>query len=239
MTVVAAIDTATTCCSVAVAGHDGVLLAEIVAPNGPAHTGRLLPDLHHALAIAGATAEDIETVVVGLGPGTFTGLRIGVATARALAQAGGSRLVGVPSLQALVHELRRGDPGRDATAYVALIDGKRGEVFATVAPAAAEAEGLTVVEAADIPELLSRQAGALVGGDGARLYADLLPTTVTLSPLVGPPTAAMALHAWLAGARGVVEGWADVVPIYGREPDAQRWSARPQAGRRSAVTGRP
>lgn len=246
MSLVVAMDTATACCSVAVGEGDGRLLAEIVVPTGPAHTQRLLPDLHHALAMAGAVPEDIGTVVVGLGPGTFTGLRIGVATARALAQVSGARLVGVPSLQSLLVELRSGDPLGGASAYVALVDGKRREVFAAVleAPSAAGATAADVqrplvVAADDIPELLGRHPGALVGGDGARLYRDLLPPPATLSPLVGSPTAAMALRAWRAGAAGVVEGWADVVPIYGREPDAQRWSARPQAGRRSAVSEDP
>lgn len=243
MTLVVAMDTATACCSVAVGGEDGSLLAEIVAPTGPAHTQRLLPDLHQALAMAGAAPEDIGTVVVGLGPGTFTGLRIGVATARALAQVSGARLVGVPSLQSLLVELRSGDPLGGASAYVAMVDGKRREVFAAVLEAspvtgatAADVHRPLVVAADDIPELLGCHPGALIGGDGARLYRDLLPPSATLSPLVGPPTAAMALRAWRAGAAGAVEGWAHVVPIYGREPDAQRWSARPRAGRRSAVS---
>ncbi len=246
MTLVVAMDTATVCCSVAVGGEDGSLLAEVVAPTGPAHTQRLLPDLHRALAMAGAAPEDIGTVVVGLGPGTFTGLRIGVATARALAQVSGARLVGVPSLQSLLVELRSGDPLGGATAYVALVDGKRREVFAAVLEAssatgagagpAADVQRPLVVAADDIPELLGRHPGALIGGDGARLYRDLLPPSATLSPLVGPPTAAMALRAWHGRAAGVVEGCDRVVPIYGREPDAQRWSARPRAGRRSAVS---
>jgi len=248
VTIVVAMDTATTCCSVAVADEDGSLLAEVVAPAGPAHTQRLLPDLHQALAMAGAAPEDVGTVVVGLGPGTFTGLRIGVATARALAQVSGARLVGVPSLQSLLVELQSGDRLGGASVYVALVDGKRREVFAAVLEAppatgagggrAADVHRPLVVAADDIPELLCRYPGALVGGDGAWLYRDLLPPSATLSPLVGPPTAAMALRAWRAGAAGVVEGWDHVVPIYGREPDAQRWSGRPPAGRRAAVSER-
>mgnify|MGYP000949469883 CR=1 FL=1 len=81
-----ALETASAACSVAVGDPDGRLLAEITAPRGPAHTQRLLPDVHHALTIAGVDVAEVHTVVVGIGPGTFTGLRIGVATARAFVQ---------------------------------------------------------------------------------------------------------------------------------------------------------
>jgi tRNA threonylcarbamoyladenosine biosynthesis protein TsaB len=277
VSVVVALETATPCCSVAVTDTEGALLAEVVAPAGPAHARRLLPDLHYALHVAGAAAEDIETVVVGLGPGTFTGLRIGVATARALAQAGDARLVGVPSLEALAWALAEGDAAAKARAYVALIDGKRREVFAgcyaRAAGAAihdAQADGmgsrapsnagtgrepvapgshalavlrpLAVVPADDLLDFLAAWPSAVVGGDGAYLYRERLPTGAHLARSVGAPTARMVLRAWRAGVPGVVEGLASTVPIYGREPDAVRWthrqrSAPPRSGPPSTRTG--
>lgn len=262
MSVVVALETATTSCSVAVADPHGALLAEVVAPAGPAHTRRLLPDLHHALQIAGAGPADVETVVVGLGPGTFTGLRIGVATARALAQANGARLIGVPSLEALGWALAEGDAAAKASAYITLIDGKRREVFAAcytraarsavhaadageeqARPAGAALTVLrapTVVPAAELLGFLSEWPSAVVGGDGAHLYRDTLPANAHLARTVTAPTARMALRAWRAGVPGVTEGIPDTVPVYGREPDAARWTERQgaRAGARSAPRGR-
>ena len=129
-----------------------------------------------------------------LGPGTFTGLRIGVATARALAQATGARLGGVPTLEALAQALAAASRGASATTFIALIDGRRREVFAgcfrRVAAASGSASGsrvrrprsapppallepepgleLAVVPADDLGDFLSAWPGAVVGGDGAR-----------------------------------------------------------------------
>ena len=237
-----AIETATAACSVAVAAPDGRLVADISAPTGPAHTQRLLADVHHVLGMTGAQAGDVRTVVVGLGPGTFTGLRIGVATARALAQAVGARLVGVPSLAGLALALAEGDAAAKATALVALIDGKRREVFAACylraagyavhcasderAPTLDLVRGPSVVPAGELQAFLAPWPTAIVGGDGAHLYASELPVGAHLARWVTAPSAAMILRAWQACVPGVVEGADDVLPIYGRAPDAQRWTAR-------------
>ena len=237
-----AIETATAACSVAVAGTDGRLLAEINAPVGSAHTQRLLADIHHMLGMVTAQATDVRTVVVGLGPGTFTGLRIGVATARALAQAVGARLVGVPTLAGLALALAEGDAAAKATTLVALIDGKRSEVFAACyvraagyavhcasderAPALDLVRGPAVVPATELQAFLSPWPTAIVGGDGAHLYATELPAGAHLARWVTAPSAAMMLRAWQACVPGIVHGADDVLPIYGRAPDAQRWTAR-------------
>ncbi len=106
-----AVETATTACSVALCDADGRVLAEVVALDGPAHTQRLLPGVHDVLVQAGAEWADVDIVAVGLGPGAFTGLRIGVATARALAQADGRvRLAGVPTTAALALALAEASP---------------------------------------------------------------------------------------------------------------------------------
>ena len=67
-------------------------------------------------------------------------------------------------------------------------------------------------------------AGALVGGDGARLYADLLPPIVHRARAVAAPTAAMLVRAWQARTPGSVAGIGRTLPIYGRRPDATRWA---------------
>ena len=193
-----ALETATAACSVAVAGADGRLLAEVSAPTGPAHTQRLLADIHHVLGMTGAAAADVRTVVVGLGPGTFTGLRIGVATARALAQAVGARLVGVPTLAGLALALAEGDAAAKAAALVALIDGKRARGLRRLLPAAPRGDavhcasderrpglelirGPVVVAAAELQAFLAPWPTAIVGGDGAHLYAAELPAGAHLA----------------------------------------------------------
>ena len=227
---VLALETATLACSVAVADVEGRVLAEISSEVGPAHAQRLLPDAHRALAMCAAGLDDVETLLVSLGPGSFTGLRIGVATARALAQADPRlRLVGVPTLAALAQALADGDARASAKIFVPLIDGRRGEVFAARyergGDGLVEAEPrLAVVRAADLAAFLAPWPGALVGGDGARLYSDLLPPTVHRARAVAAPTAAMVVRAWRAQISGTVVGISHTLPVYGRRPDATRWA---------------
>jgi len=77
----------------------------------PAHAGKLLLLVEEALDAAGASWDDIERIAVGVGPGSFTGLRIGIATARGLAQARNLPLIGVSSLAALAKGVRPPYPG--------------------------------------------------------------------------------------------------------------------------------
>lgn len=232
-----ALETSTAAASAAAVGPGGELLGASLTTDGPLQARRLLEGVHEALSGAGAGLDEVATIVCGLGPGTFTGLRIGVATARALAQAAGLPLAGVPSLEALARGLAA-DAGAGATHFVPLIDGRRNEVFAAVyrraestggvGPlAGADLElvvGLTVVGAADLPQFLGRWPGAIVGGDGAALHAGLLPATVVLaSGVVGPaagPSALMVARTFLAGSPAIRRGFDETLPIYGREPDA-------------------
>jgi tRNA threonylcarbamoyladenosine biosynthesis protein TsaB len=232
-----ALETATRACSVALVADDGNVLAESIDREGPAHTQRLLPGVHAVLTAAGVALEEVETIAVGLGPGAYTGMRIGIATARALAQAGdGVHLVGVPTLGALAWALADGSRASaqadraPADHVVALIDGRRKEVFAACYALSAGVptpleEAPAVVRAADLAAFLSAWPDAVVGGDGAAFYADALPVGVHRDRAVLGPTATMVARAWLAGVPGALEGLADVLPIYGRVPDAARWTA--------------
>jgi tRNA threonylcarbamoyladenosine biosynthesis protein TsaB len=225
-----ALETATVACSVALSSGGGDLLAERVELQGPAHTRVLLRQAHEVLEEAGAAAADVGTVLVGLGPGAFTGLRIGVATARGLALAGGARLGGVPSLTALALALAASPAGEAADRFVPLIDARRREVF--TACYRRDADGvhactpLAAVPSVDLEAYLEQFPGAVVGGDGAVLYAERVPRSVSVAGGVVAPTAAMVLRAWLAGTGDRREGPASVLPVYGREPDAVRWHER-------------
>ncbi len=228
-----ALETATTACSVALCAADGTLAAEVVALDGPAHTQLLLPGVHEVLARAGAGWDGVDTVAAGLGPGAFTGLRIGIATARALAQADGRvRLAGVPTTAALALALRERVP--EAATLVPLIDGRRREVFAAVYEPDDDhgvrlVHEVVVLPVAEAPAWLAGLGGAAVaGGDGVALLGDALPPGVTDAGLPAP-TAAMVGRAVARGVPGLVTGPDAVLPLYGRAPDAARWQG-PSAG---------
>ena len=127
--IVLGLDTATSATAVGVRLRDGTVLERRDDPSPGAHPGhatRLLAMAAELLAEAEISWEQLERVAVGLGPGTFTGLRVGVATARGLAHSRGIELVGVSSLRALALGALEG-PGGQA---LAVIDARRGEVFA-------------------------------------------------------------------------------------------------------------
>jgi tRNA threonylcarbamoyladenosine biosynthesis protein TsaB len=258
-----ALDTAGAACSAAIFDDAGMLQGERLHAGSPAHTQLLLAAVHEVLTGAGVTADDVDCVVVGLGPGAYTGMRIGIATARAFAQAAGeqsARLVGVPTLAALALALLQAHP--DAAVVAPLIDGRRSEVFAAaygrglgadcacadsaavepaVGPLAVTQlhviDALAVVPKAGIADYLANWPGAVTGGDGAHLYAADLPATVSLSPVVTSPTATVIGQAFFAGVPGTVEGLAHVLPIYGREPDAARWPGTPSAVDTAGMAG--
>ena len=98
----------------------------------PRHTTRLMALIVDVLGAAGAGWEEVDRIAVGVGPGTFTGLRIGVATAHALARAREIELVGVSTLHSLARGAAGAGAGEDPVpdVVVAVIDARRGEVFA-------------------------------------------------------------------------------------------------------------
>ena len=188
---------------------------------------------HELLGAAGIGWSALERIAVGVGPGTFTGLRVGVATARGLAQSLSCELVGVSSLHALARPALASDAPHDTV--LAVIDARRGEVFA----AAYERGELGVeIELAaagayapqELAELLAscepRPGGGerrwLAVGDGALRYRQQLQ-----APALSIPGAGSALHLVSAAA---ICGLAvtvppapgvSVVPDYCRRPDAE------------------
>ena len=231
-----AMETATTACSAALCAADGSVVAERLSRGGPAHSQLLLPFVHELLTEAGLGWDDIDTIAVGLGPGAFTGLRIGIATARALAQAGEAvELTGVPTLSALALSLASAPEAEPARLLVPLIDGRRREVFAAVFAVhdggeVRQVEDVAVVPSAGLVEWLAARGDVVTGGDGAALYGELLPASAQPAAGIVAPTAAMVGRAVACGAPGVARGPDEVLPIYGRAPDAARWQgAAPSA----------
>ncbi len=160
-----AVDTATTSCSVALF-DDERLLAETWYGMGATHSRHLMSIIQAILSDCGCTPAQIDGIAVTRGPGTFTGLRIGLSTVKGLAAAIGAPVVGTGSLEALAFPLALA-----AGAVVTMIDARRGEVYtacfrrgaAQAPPAAREPAAV----AADLP------ADAVLVGSGALMYRDL------------------------------------------------------------------
>ncbi len=196
----------------------------------PGHAAQLLALAAELLDEAGLTFGDVDRIAVGLGPGTFTGLRIGVATARALAQSAAAELVGVSTLRALAlgTQPATGRAGADA-GVLAVIDARRSEVFA-----AGWRDGRQVLEQAALaPAELARrvavEGGAwLAVGDGALRFRDDLERAGCTVPDDGSERHGVSARALCRLALDAPQGTARdlVVPDYLRPPDAVLPSAK-------------
>jgi tRNA threonylcarbamoyladenosine biosynthesis protein TsaB len=247
--IVLGFDTATQSTAVGLRLADGKTLQmrDDPAPDAhPGHATRLLEMANELLAQAGLGWDALERIAVGVGPGRFTGLRVGVATARGLAQSLGVELVGVSSLQALALGARAHDDG--APPVLAVIDARRGEAFAGAYTADGEVElprALGATELEGIVELVEQRGGPrarrwLAVGDGAvRFRAELAQGGVEVpaedSPLHLIAGAAVCelgarfVAAQASGEQALVQAQQQVVPDYRRSPDAALARARPAA----------
>jgi tRNA threonylcarbamoyladenosine biosynthesis protein TsaB len=148
-----AVETATRVLSVALLdGSSGVLLAEISTEDPRPHSERLLPAVDRVLALAGTALDEVDAFAVSIGPGSFTGLRVGLATVKAFAFGSGRPVAAVPTLAALAARAA-GAPGCVAAA----LDARRGELYAACWKTW-EAEGAPrVAESVWGPEALARR----------------------------------------------------------------------------------
>jgi tRNA threonylcarbamoyl adenosine modification protein YeaZ len=159
--IVLGFDTSTPATVVGLMLSDGSTLQARDDPQGerrPGHATQLLPLASRLLADAGLGWAELERIVVGVGPGTFTGLRVGVATARGLAQSLGVELVGVSSLQALAHAVN----GRivQAVAGVSVAVGEDGTARGSRIAGSSETAGLSKTVAASETAGSSKTAAA-------------------------------------------------------------------------------
>jgi len=191
-----AFDTATEAASCALV-RDGVVLGE-----RPSRAVRILHDIDEMLAGAGVEPAALDGIIVGTGPGSYTGIRMGLVTARTLAFSLRIPVAGVSTLDAL----GLGSPGARP-----VLDARRGEVFTIVA---GEYRCIR-------PDDLELDQGEAAVGDGAVRYRDIFERSGAVVPpddsLLHVPWARH--HAVLASAFGPPE---DTEPIYLRAPDAER-----------------
>jgi tRNA threonylcarbamoyladenosine biosynthesis protein TsaB len=225
-----AIDTATDIASVAL-GSGTAVLAQESTRGARRHAAEIVRLIDHVLKAGGCRAADLAGVVVADGPGSFTGLRIGWAAAKALVHAADVPLRTVPSLMAAAAAAAQGGGvGPVAACYDAL----RGQVYGAVYRFHADSvETLVAPVVATIDELAQRTAARprAAVGDGAVCYADrvLAWTGARPVPLADLPPNAVQLLSLVtrAGAARPLADPTTAEPMYGRPAEAQaKWEAR-------------
>jgi tRNA threonylcarbamoyladenosine biosynthesis protein TsaB len=235
---VLALDTSTPTGSIAVLSEDQVV-AELVGDPSKPHGQRLPADLLTTIAAARLTLADIDLLAVAVGPGSFTGLRIGVTTAKALAYGLDCRLVGVHTFAAIAERA-----GREIPELSVVLDAQRQQLF--VGRLARDRQGgWSGFEATGVEEreswLASLAAGEVVSGPGLEpLIARLPPGVRALEPEVWRPTAAaVGRVARRLAAAGKTQGAFDLVPHYFRRTAAEEQWDRREQGRDQGKTTRP
>jgi tRNA threonylcarbamoyladenosine biosynthesis protein TsaB len=224
-----AIDTATAVASVALGSAERVRAVRSIR-GARQQAAQLVPLVDQVLTLAAVRVRNLSLVVVGDGPGSFTGLRIGWAAAKGLAQDAGIPLRAVPSLMGAAHAAARGEVGPIAACFDAL----RGQVFGAVyAFPPGRVETLVAPALFTVGEL-ARAAPVrplIAVGDGAVRFPDEIVAWTGRPPLsfeALPPVASSLLT--LVGRDGAARSLDDPAgaePVYGRPAEAQaKWEAR-------------
>ncbi len=219
------LDTSTPTARVAMLdGHGAVAFAK--EATAERHSGHVLSLCAEAMGAVGVAPAELGGIACGGGPGSFTGLRVGLAAAKGLALPTGVPLFVVSSLEAMALDIFGGPSGPDVTA-VPCLDAGKGEVY--VAAYAADRDRLVretaptvrltpVAMSAWLATLPSAAAPALLAGNGAERYRDALPGAA-VAAIAGPTAVSVGRLALLQRVRGEVADLATAVPFYGRPPD--------------------
>jgi tRNA threonylcarbamoyladenosine biosynthesis protein TsaB len=225
------IETATDQVSCAIGGHEGVLaLFEVL--RGRRHAETVAPAIEMICRQADVTLDEIGAIAVDVGPGLFTGMRVGIATAKAMAQALRVPVIPIASLDLLAFPLRHAD-----RLIATVVDARRDEVyfaFYRQVPGGLQRVTGPAVGSVDdlVGELLARGEESLCVGDGALRHRELIATGARrvefAEQWLAHPSAAPLVQ--LAHAKALREEWVPgsaVVPLYLRRPDAEiNWATR-------------
>jgi tRNA threonylcarbamoyladenosine biosynthesis protein TsaB len=228
------IDTSTAVASACLLRDDGEAFEVTPPPEAlqtpPAHARELLPAVAEAMLRADAGIDELAAIAVGVGPGSFTGLRIGIATARALASAAGLPLRPVSSLAALAAGIEEGGQGRGLLA-LPLIDARRGELFGAVYEGGRPLIGPFAAPPEEVAprvrgQLASQERVAshttLAAGDGSLRFRRVLEAAgIRVAPEGSRAHLVRALHICRLGLAAPEASPQAVVPEYLRAPDAK------------------
>ena len=222
------IETATERVSVAIGGHEGVIgLFEVT--KGRRHAETLVPAIDFTLRQAGIDLEEISVVAVDVGPGLFTGMRVGLASATSIAQALRIPMIGISSLDLLAFTQQHA-----GKIIVPVIDARKSEVFYAMyrpVPGGVQRVVEPQVGSVDdlVADLMARSDDSLLLGDGSRRYRDEIIEGFRCQ-IGGDDHPSAAPLVQLAHAKALREDWVqprDIEPIYLREPDAViNWQTR-------------
>ena len=217
-----AIDTATD--GVAVAVHDGTgLLAARRAGDARHHNEVLVPTVEAVLEEAGRARTEVTDVAVGVGPGPFTGLRVGLATARLLALAWGAALHGVCSLDAIALQAAAEEVVPAGGEFLVATDARRREVHTARYARAVDGSVRRTAGPDVVAPAAVERSGLVVVGRGTQLHPDHLGPERGPFAVEGAFLAALVVDA-LAGRGGLRLLPAE--PLYLRRPDATEPAAR-------------
>jgi tRNA threonylcarbamoyladenosine biosynthesis protein TsaB len=217
------LDTSTQTARVAVVDGSGAPVARAEA-TAERHSAHVLTLCDEVLRASGLRPAELDAIACGAGPGSFTGLRVGLAVAKGLALATGKPLLLVSSLQALATDIARAAAPAAPGFVVPCIDAGKGEVYAVAC--ALDAAGVVapggepwrltpealVARLADVPE-------ALVAGNGAERHAAVIGAGARHVPIAGPTALSIGALALPRLARGEADDLEKAVPFYGRPPD--------------------
>lgn len=228
------ISTSTAQVGCAIGGHEGVL-ASVQSARGRRHAENLVPAIDVLRRQAEVELDDISCVAVDLGPGLFTGLRVGISTAKAMAHALRLPMIGVTSLDLVAFPVRW-----SPRLIVAAIDARRGEVFTTtyrqVPGGIQRLVPYRVCSPEDlVTELLASRDDVLLVGDGAVRYAEcfaeLSQVELADQGLAYPSPASLVQLAHAQALREEFVNPRELQPLYLRPPDAAiNWATRDGAG---------
>ncbi|HUQ63269.1 MAG TPA: tRNA (adenosine(37)-N6)-threonylcarbamoyltransferase complex dimerization subunit type 1 TsaB [Acidimicrobiales bacterium] len=224
------VETATGQVGCAIGRHDGVI-GSFRAVRERRHVETLVPAIEFTCRQAGVELRDLAAVAVDIGPGLFSGLRVGVATAKALALALRIPVLGVSSLDLLAFPVRHTN-----RLIVPAIDARRGEIFyAFYRQVPGGVQRLTDYQVGSpddlASELIASGEDSLLVGDGPQRYPDLLTATTGIEaggPFTAYPSAAalVELAHPLAMREEFVQSW-ELEPLYLRKTDAEiNWERR-------------
>lgn len=203
--------------------QDGRCLAERGGFSPRSHLCRLFPSIKGALEEIGASFGDVGAVAVTVGPGSFTGLRLGIVTARTIAQTVGCALVGINTLEALA----AAHPG--CPCLLAGLDARRGEIFASFFDTSDGTLRRLCADKAYSPQELAEEATRLgcklAVGSGPVRYQEVLKEKGYV--LVSPAVDAQVRGSWVASLgesafkAGHTQGILELAPVYLRSADVQ------------------
>lgn len=235
-----AVDTATEICGMALT-NDGKLEAELILDHGETHTRHIMAAIESVLDQADLTLAAIDAFVVTRGPGSFTGLRIGISTVKGLAMATGKPMVGISTLSVLAHQAEG-----NSTLICPVIDARRNELYWSLFQRSETDLQIRMPETVGPADQISAQIDApcMFIGNGVPLYQELLQEKINQPVHWASPEKGRIQPAVVArlGLKKIEAGQTDDImtfgPVYLRKSDAEisLESAAGQSGlRRSPV----